>query len=109
MGNVEKRRGARYKSVFPGLTRTHLFMPVSFFALIEQACQQRDVNRSTYMRRAIALTLAHDLNLPIHDVLSNSPAPGPYRSKQFNRGQSDDGADIESWCPHPGCQGEHLR
>lgn len=103
------RSGATFESEFTGtLNRTHLHMDMAFVHLIDLAAKKRDVNRSSYMRRAIALLLAHDLGLPIKDVLWRSPAIGRYGKHQTNKGKRDRAEDIRGWCPHPGCTGKHL-
>lgn len=80
-----------------------------FVALMDAAAKVTGYNRSTFMRRAIAIQVAHVLKMPVHQVLWHSPAPGPYGGRQFYAGKRDHGEDIENWCPHPGCEGEHLR
>jgi hypothetical protein len=103
------RGGATFESEFKDtLQRTHLHMDLAFIRLIDRAAKKRDVNRSTYMRRAIAIQLAHDLGLNVYKVLWHSPAPGRHGRVQTDRGQRDRGDDIENWCPHPCCDGKHL-
>lgn len=103
------RSGAPYPSEFSGtLNRLHLHLDLVFIRLLDKACRVRDVNRSSYMRRAIALQIAHDLKMPVLDVLRHSPAQGQYGRHQTERGRRDRGQGIEDWCPHPGCDGKHL-
>jgi hypothetical protein len=104
------RSEAAYASVFGReLYRSTLFLTVEFTGMLDAAAKARDVNRSTYYRRALAVMLAYDLSLPIREVLWWSPAQGRYGRVQTRRGQRDDGDGIEGWCPHPGCDGAHLR
>lgn len=101
--------GATYESEFKStLNRTHLHLDLAFIRLLDRACQKRDVNRSSYMRRAIAVQIAHDLGMSIQSVLWHSPSVGRYRSHQINKGKRDRAEGIEQWCPHPGCGGKHF-
>lgn len=103
------RGGATYESEFNGtLNRLHLHLDIVFIRLLDRAARKRDVNRSSYIRRALAVMIAHDLRLPIREVLYHSPAIGRYGQVQTNRGKRDRAQDIEDWCPHPGCDGKHL-
>jgi hypothetical protein len=87
----------------------HFHSSVEFIRLLVKAAQLRDVNKSSYSRRAIALLIAHDLGMPIHEVLYETPCIGRWGKIQNSPGERDLGEDIENWCPHPGCDGEHLR
>lgn len=101
--------GACFESEFKGsLSPTRVHLDLAFVGLIDRAARTRDVNRSSYMRRAIAMMIAHDLGMDIRDVLWHSPAIGRHGKHQTNRGKRDRGEGIESWCAHPGCEGKHL-
>lgn len=113
MAQRHQRRGSRGPQPHPeafrlALMPLHFHADHAFVALIDSAAAQRDINRSSYVRRAIAAMVAHDLDLPIRDVLHHCPAPGPYRRMQYQRGQRDDGTGITLWCSHPHCDGSHL-
>ena len=103
------RGGAVYASVFPTLLRTHLFLSPQMTAWLDTAARATHLNRSTFVRRAVAVQIAHTLSLPMSQVLAASPAQGEYARVQTHRGGSDTGAGIEHFCPHPGCSGAHLR
>jgi len=106
----ERRDGAGYASAFGRtLFRVHLHTSVEMVGLIDRAARVRGVNRSTLIRRAVALVVADALAMDIRDVLYHSPGHGAYGAHQTDRGSRDDGAGIETWCPHPGCDGSHLR
>jgi hypothetical protein len=103
------RGGATYESEFNGtLNRLHLHLDLVFIRLLDRAAKVKDVNRSSYIRRSIAVMIAHDLGLTIQEVLIHSPAIGRYGQHQTNRGRRDRSQDIEHWCPHPGCDGKHF-
>ena len=105
----EHRAGAVYESVFDErLQRLHLHVSVPFLFMLSKACKERGWNRSTYMRRALAVQIAKDLGVSVLDVLHRSPSEGLHGHVQRNRGGRDSGVGIETFCPHPGCTGEHL-
>jgi hypothetical protein len=83
-----------------------------YAAFLQAAAQQVNVNRSTFVRRALAVGMASVLKVDVRDILYHSPKPrpfGPIRQVGLGAGEHDMGDGIESWCPHPGCDGEHLR
>lgn len=77
--------------------------------MLSRAARQRNVNRSAYSRRAVSILVAHDLGIPLQEVLQETPMLGTYGVVQNKPAARDDGKGIENWCPHPGCDGEHLR
>lgn len=82
-----------------------------YAAFLSAAAQQLDVNRSTFVRRALAVAMASVLGIDVRDILYHSPCPrpfGPIRKVGEGSGQHDTGEGIGAWCPHPGCSGEHL-
>jgi hypothetical protein len=91
------------------LVPTNTSYTPEFMRLLSLAAERRDVNRSTYIRRAVALVMSADLDLPIGDILYHSPAPGRWQALQRNPGGRDEAVGIDQWCPHPGCDGSHLR
>lgn len=111
------RRGRRPGFVFTpsefdtALIRAHITFSPEYLRLLDLACQKRNVNRSTYIRRAVAVLLSADLDLPVPDILWHSPTPGPYGGlASFDqRGKRDNAVGMADWCGHPGCDGSHLR
>lgn len=86
-----------------------------FSALLSKAAQKREMNRSAYTRRALALCLAHDLGVPVSSVLALCPMPVSWAGRQMfanHQGTvhpwTDDGTGIQTWCPHPDCDGGHF-
>ena len=68
------------------------------------------VNRSTFIRRSVAVVIAKVLDVPLASVLAESPrAMRTGASNPRTNGGHDTGEDIEKWCAHPGCTGKHLR
>ncbi|HEU4913073.1 MAG TPA: hypothetical protein VFV76_14380 [Actinomycetes bacterium] len=113
VGERTRKKGSRGPAPYPGafshdLTPLHFHCGVQFIRLVDSAARDRGVNRSTWVRRTLAVGIADALVLPVRDVLYHSPAPGPFGGHQFHRGQRDTGEGIEAWCPHPGCDGSHL-
>lgn len=83
-----------------------------FADMLARAAKARGVQKSTFARRALAVAIASVLGIDVRQVLYYSPKP---RAWDENHGRHihdgnrrDDGAGIESWCPHPGCNGSHL-
>lgn len=119
MENVRNRRQREAKppgkdAVYDGAFSGHL-APIrvhgapEFVVMMDAAAKRRGVNRSSWIRRTLAVGIAHDLGINIRSVLHWSPAIGPYGKQiQWQRGGRDDGTGIEQWCPHPGCTGDHL-
>lgn len=86
---------------------------IAFMVYVNRAAAKVGVNRSTFVRRAIAIQTAHVLDLPVQVILYESPQPRawgghPIPAEQA-KGMRDLGEGIERWCPHPGCDGGHLR
>lgn len=104
------KRGSHFVSSFPGRgVRMHIEVHVALLQWIEQACQRLNVNRSTFIRRSIAVQVASVLGIPIAEVIHNLQSPSIYHGPvQKDRGGRDDGEGIEAFCPHPGCSGQHL-
>lgn len=107
------QKKARGPAPYPGSFRRdliplHFHCAREFIGFIDKAARKRDVNRSSYVRRAIAVAIAHDLGMNIRDLLYHSPAIGAFGKHQYYRGHRDTAEGIEQWCPHPGCEGEHL-
>jgi hypothetical protein len=83
-----------------------------FMVYVVAAAEAMGVNRSTYVRRVIAVHAAHVLGIDVRTILFESPkarafGAGPMR-RDLTMGARDDGDGIEGWCPHPGCEGDHL-
>lgn len=81
---------------------------VEFVSLCDEAARRMNVNRSTFYRRAIAVVASRILDIDPRVLLWETPAPGPYGVNVMRTSARDEGAGIEAWCPHPGCDGEHL-
>ena len=83
-----------------------------FVAYLSAAALSREINRSTYARRVLAVAIAHDLGIDVREVLWHTPVPrppGPQKIVGEKSGERDLGEGIEHWCPHPGCDGSHLQ
>lgn len=83
-----------------------------YASYLTAAARKLGVNRSTFVRRALAVAMASVLEVDVREILYHSPKPrtfGPVREVGKDAGAHDDGEGVEHWCPHPGCDGEHLR
>ena len=58
----------------------YLFFDDPFRVLLDEACARRDISLTGYGRRATAAFIAHDLGIPITEVLRHAAAPGGYMS-----------------------------
>jgi hypothetical protein len=91
----------------------HLACTVGFVVYVNRAAAAMGVNRSTFVRRAVAVHAAHALGIDVRTILWESPRARAWGEhtlpREQSRGLRDDGTGIENWCPHPGCDGSHLR
>lgn len=85
----------------------------AFAGYVVTAAKGRDMALVAYLRRAVAISAAADLDLPVTELLAHCPAPLPWgkrggggRLRGLGLATSDDGSGI--WCPHPGCSGDHA-
>ena len=85
---------------------------LAYMTYVNAAAEKMVLNRSAFVRRAIAVQAAHVLGIDVHDVLFESPKPRPVVGwplwAEQAAGAHDDGEGIEAFCPHPGCDGSHL-
>ena len=86
---------------------------LQFLHYVMAAAEAMAANRSTYVRRVLAVHAAHVLGVPVRTILWESPDPKVWGyhpvAPQLRTKERDDGEGIEGWCPHPGCTGEHLK
>jgi hypothetical protein len=100
--NALARVRARQKKTHRNKERTngmYLFYDEGMRALLDEAARRRGISRVGYGRRAVAAFIAHDLNLPIEEVLQYTAKPAPYEGtpggivKKIN----DDGEGYGPW------------
>lgn len=97
-------------------TALNMLLHPDLSRLLNHAAGKRRMNRSAYTRRALAIHIAHDLDLPVWSVLDLCPMPVSWAGRQMfanNQGviaapMTDGGEDLPTWCPHPGCDGKHY-
>jgi hypothetical protein len=100
----------RYKRVGnPRMGPLQVKVSLPFLQLMDEAAKRMNANRSTFIRRAVAVQIAHVLQRDVHGILRYCPDPKPWGFDGFPGSEMDDGTNIEQWCPHPGCRGSHLR
>lgn len=56
----------------------YLFFDDPFRTLLDEACMRRDISLTGYGRRATASFIAHDLGIPITEVLQHAAMPAGY-------------------------------
>jgi hypothetical protein len=97
----------------PALKPLQFAATVAFMRYINGAAHQMGVNRSTYVRRALSVHAAHVLRMDVRLILFETPTPlnegVQHLPHEKRKGLRDLGEGIEAWCPHPGCDGDHLR
>lgn len=99
----------RYKRVgSPRLGPLQVKVSLPFLGLMDEAAQRMNANRSTFIRRSIAVQIAHVLGRDVNSILRYCPEPKRWGFTGFPGSVQDDGTNIELWCPHPGCSGSHL-
>lgn len=90
-------RVERKERVIYNFRATERFLP-----LVLRAASKRGMNRTAYMRRAVAAFIAHDLQIPYETVCDTFPAvDNNMRSERFVDGKGvnrrDDGEGYGSW------------
>lgn len=88
--------------------RLNVLMGIDLYKALFTASRARDVALSSYCRRAMIAMLAKDLDMPALDLAKDAPACRVFGQSYFPPGDRDDGRGMETWCSHPGCDGEHL-
>lgn len=99
----------RYKRVgHPRLGPLQVKVSLPFLRRLDAAAKSVGVNRSTFIRRAVAVQVATVLGVDVRTILVHSPSPKPWGFDRFPGSDIDDGTGITTWCTHPGCDGSHL-
>lgn len=80
-----------------------------FIRYIDEAAKKAGVNRFTFIRRATAVAVAHLTGDSVLRLLTYSPRALPFGHQGKRTPGHDTGEGIELFCPHPGCDGQHLR
>lgn len=110
---VRRKTGKRGRKLDEGAFKRNLsplrfHADVDFIQMFDAAARTLNVNRSTYVRRAIAVQVSRHLGIPVSLVLWHSPCSGEYGKGQDYPGERDLGEGIQNFCPHPGCDGRHF-
>lgn len=110
-----KSKNRKKRGWYAGGPVVQLIATTEFAAILNAAADKRGLNRSSWARRVLSVAAAAELGIPVTEVLQHTPTPTPPRGKgisQIGRAgtmlPADDGAGIEKWCFHPGCDGDHL-
>ncbi len=85
-------------------------MPV-FVRALDAAAAVHGYDRSTYIRRVLAVHIAKDTGMALNALLSACPRPKGRRIGGYNIENApgyDKGEGMSVHCPHPGCTGSHL-
>lgn len=114
-GNVMAAVKARPQDAAEGQVNLLVIVFPAFNRHLDAAALTRGVTRSSYVRRALSVAMAHDLGLSVGTFLRHTISPNARWDSERKRGidgrfisRRDDGAGIQQWCPHPGCDGSHL-
>lgn len=92
----------------PNLGPLQVKVSLPFLGLMDEAAKRKNVNRSTFIRRAVAVQIAAALRRDVYSILRYCPEPKPWQFNGYPGKEMDDGRGIQQWCPHPGCDGSHL-
>lgn len=68
----------------------------AYWDLLRQAVKKRGITRVSYLRRAVAAFIAHDLDLPLEQVLTHTPQVIPPRVVPTDP-THDDGTGYGLW------------
>jgi hypothetical protein len=108
----QRKRNRRTGTVFgTELRPLQLTATIKFVRYADEAARTLNVNRSTFMRRAIAVAASKITGTDVFTILYESPAASGYgdqRMRVKTGGARDTGEGIGAWCPHPGCDGSHF-
>lgn len=86
--NVRSQRGRRAKIYAEADT--------GFVVALTQAARARNISVTGYIRRSVAAFLAHDLGVPIGDLLAMAPKAYPFGVRsRITPGQHQTDADCE--------------
>jgi hypothetical protein len=114
-GNVMAAVKARPQDSTEGQVNLLVIVFPAFNRYLDAAALTRRTTRSSYVRRALSVAMAHDLMLPVGTFLRHTISPDARWDSARKRGidgrfisRRDDGTGIQQWCPHPGCDGSHL-
>lgn len=116
--NVMDAVKTRHENTRGGQTIFQVRVWWPFLRHLDAAALVKGVNRSTYIRRALVVAMAHDLQMDPRLIAFHTihPDASRYRDPQRAKGEDrqkfigvrDDAVGIEKWCPHPGCDGAHV-
>jgi hypothetical protein len=87
------RRDARNNGMY-------MFFDDGFRQMLDEACYRRNISLTGYGRRATGAFIAHDLGLPIEDVLYHTARPAGYTEHSGRRPAQrshDDGRGMGLW------------
>lgn len=71
---------------------------LSWKQLVKVAAEKRGASISTYIRRAVAAFIAHDLDITLPDVLEDGPRPCAWgRTGAYRTDPPDTGQDYGPW------------
>lgn len=80
-----------------GMKGRYLEARPPFFHLLRIAANKRGIPMASYMRRAVAAFIAHDLDLTEAEILQHTPYPKPAYSVEKFKQRPDDGTGFGPW------------
>ena len=86
-------------------------VPPSFVYLVDKATTELNYARSGWLRRAVAVALSKQLDIPLSEILATTSQVRrkDNRLPLYPDPGYDDLTEIELFCPHPGCDGSHFQ
>lgn len=87
------------RSTRQGRRHRHLDAEQPYFDLLWAATRKRGLPLASYLRRAVAAFIAHDLGIPFADVVAHTPYPREMfaTGKESFAGKHDDGKGWGDW------------
>lgn len=92
-------RQAKSRSSMDRRNGIYLFFDDPFRVMLDEAAHRRDISLTGYGRRAVGSFIAHDLGLPLEEVLRHTAVPARYGTGTGGSSvrTSDTGADRGLW------------
>lgn len=68
-----------------GWEKTSIHLPGRFMGLINKAAKRRGIGRAAYIRRALAVIVARDLDMQWRDIIRECPVALPYGQRKYSK------------------------
>lgn len=94
-------RDAKRREKRGWMQRLHLFISPAMADLVDKAAKRRNMTKGSYIRRALAVVVGHDLGIPWREVNADNPVVLEYgkhgHSSKGAAKKRDDGEGFGDW------------